>query len=689
MPLKLTKDMLPQITVMADKGRGGPGGRGAAKPVKKNDRKKPRPTKIFEFDEDITQTTRPGKPTGARTVGGRSSGRRISGKRKGGGGLRRSQFAFDQPRSATVEGPITVGMFAEKIGVPATEVMKKILLLGDMLSVNQNISTELMEVIATDFNVELVIVRQDDDFDWETFRPEENEENLRRRPPVVTIMGHVDHGKTSLLDHIRKSKVIEGEFGGITQHIGAYHVKTGRGEIVFLDTPGHEAFTSMRARGASVTDLVILVVAANDGFMPQTIEAIHHAQAAKVPIVVAVNKVDLPSADPAKTRQEALQHNLVPEEFGGDTIFIDISAKFGQNVDALLEMVALQAEILDLKADPDRVAEGTVIESHMDPLRGPVATLLVQKGTLRLGDALVMGAVSGNVRAMADDLGRAVESAGPSFPVEIIGLDDAPLAGEPFLVVPDEQVAREIAEKRQYRRRLESLAPVTQKHVTLESLHEMLEEGKTKELNIILKGDVQGSIEAISQSIEKLSNNQVRLRVLHSAVGGINESDVNLAIASDAIIIGFNVRPETRAAELAEHDGVDIKLYRIIYDLVEDIRKAMVGMLDPKFREKVLGHAEVLQIFRSSRFGNIAGCIVRDGEITRDGKVRILRDSVVVYEGTLASLKRVKDDVRKVTQGLECGLNIERFNDIKEGDIVEAYMMEQVAATLDAPTQQD
>ena len=682
--MKMTQDMLPQITVMADKGRGP--ARGGAKPVKKGDRKKPRPTKIFELDEDITQTTRPGKPAGGRVMPGRSTGRRQYRKSRGGGGggYNRGPASYDTPRSATVQGILTVGQFADKISVPYTEVMKKMLMVGEMLSVNQNITRELMEMIAAEFNVDLEIIREDDASDWEEYQPEEAEGNLVRRPPVVTIMGHVDHGKTSLLDYVRKSKVVDDEFGGITQHIGAYHVKTSRGEIVFLDTPGHEAFTSMRARGASVTDLVILVVAANDGFMPQTIEAIHHAQAGNVPIVVAVNKIDLPSADPAKTRQEGLQHNLISEEFGGETMFVDISAKFGTNVDTLLEMVALQAEILDLKADPDRVAEGTVIESHMDPLRGPVATLLVQKGTLHVGDAVVMGDVSGNVRAMTSDVGRPVQSAGPSFPVEIMGLEASPLAGEPFLAVPDEQIAREIAEKRSYRRRLEALTPVAQKHVTLEGLHEMLEEGKTKELNIILKGDVQGSLEAITQSIEKLSTNQVRLKVLHSAVGGVNESDVNLAMASDAIIIGFNVRPEPRAAELAEHEGVDIKLYRIIYDLVEEIRNAMVGMLDPKFREKIMGHAEVLQIFKASRIGTIAGCVVRDGEIAREHKVRVVRDSIVVFDGQLASLKRLKDDVRKVTHGLECGLAIERFNDVKEGDIIEAYTMEQVAATLDS-----
>jgi translation initiation factor IF-2 len=585
----------------------------------------------------------------------------------------------------TIEGTITVGQFADKIGVAPNEVIKKMLLLGEMLNVNQDLSPELLELLGTEFGVELELIYEGDEYDVANFLPVEKPEDMHRRPPVVTIMGHVDHGKTTLLDHVRKSNVVGGEFGGITQHIGAYHVNTAKGEIVFLDTPGHEAFTSMRARGASVTDLVILVVGANDGFKPQTIEAIHHSQAAKVPIVVAVNKVDLPGADPARVRQEALQHSLVPEEFGGDTIFVDISAKFGNNVESLLEMVALQAEILDLKADPLLPAQGTIVESHMDPQRGAVATVLVQKGTLRLGDFFVIGDISGRVRAMLDDHGKPVREAGPSYPVEIIGLTGSPAAGEVFLVVPDERIAREIAQKREVRRRLAGLAP-TAKHVTLEGLHDIIAEGKIKELNLILKGDVQGSIEAVSQSLAKLSTPEVRIRFLHSAVGGINESDVNLAIASDAIVIGFNVRPEQAASELAHHEGVEIKLYRIIYDLIEDIRNAMTGMLEPKFLEKVLGHAEVRQLFKISRLGTIAGCYVRDGEITRDSKVRVVRDNIVIYEGNLASLRRVKDDVRKVAVGLECGIGVENYNDLKEGDIIEAYVVEQIAATLSGGT---
>jgi translation initiation factor IF-2 len=584
-----------------------------------------------------------------------------------------------------VRADLTVAEFAEKAGIPATTIIRQLLLLGEAVNLNQVLTPDHMELLAAENNLILDIIREDDASDIAPYMVADNPEKAVRRPPVVTIMGHVDHGKTTLLDRIRASNVVDDEFGGITQHIGAYHVSTAKGDIVFLDTPGHEAFTAMRARGASVTDLVILVVSADDGFMPQTIEAINHAQAAKVPIVVAVNKIDLPGADVERIRQQALQHGLVPEEFGGDTIFVNISAKKGDNVDQLLEMVALQAEILDLKAETDRPAVGIVVESHVDPLRGAVATILVQKGTLRLGDAFVVGDISGRVRAMNDDRGRPIEQAGPSFPAEILGLTGSPAAGETFYVMPDERTAREIAEKRAVRRRLAGLAP-TKKHITLEGLSDVIAEGQTKELNVILKGDVQGSIEAVSQSLQKIGTDQVRIRVLHAAVGGVNESDVNLANASDAIIIGFNVRPEPEAAALAEREGVEIKLYRIIYDLLEDVKKALAGILEPKFEEKVIGHAEVRQLFKISRIGTVAGCYVKDGEIVRDAKVRVVRDSVVVYEGKLSSLKRFKDDVKRVLADQECGLSIENFNDIKEGDIIEAFLVEQVEATLDSPT---
>ncbi|AXA36986.1 Translation initiation factor 2 [Candidatus Sumerlaea chitinivorans] len=661
-----------QIPVMVDLGRPRRTDKPARKDAKPKRGDKPRPTKLFELEEDMTVTARAGK-----------------GKR----GVPEPPVEAPRPSSAasappqpkvkkiTVDQVMSVAQFAERLGVPATEVIKKVLLAGERLTLNQDMSPELMELIAMDFGVELEFVLDTDEYDLAKYLPEEKPENMKRRPPVVTIMGHVDHGKTTLLDRIRKSNVVEGEFGGITQHIGAYHVSTSKGDIVFLDTPGHEAFTSMRARGASVTDIVILVVAANDGFQPQTVEAIHHAQAAKVPIIVAVNKIDVPGADPARVRQEALQYSLVPEELGGETIFVDISAKHGTNVDQLLELVALQAEILDLKADPTCHAQGTIIESHIDPQRGPVATVLVQKGTLRLGDPFVVGDISGRVRAMVDDRGRNIREAGPSFPAEIIGLDGAPNAGEIFLVVPDERIARAIAEKRKERRRRQMQAHRA-KHVTLEKLHDIIAEGKIKELNIILKADVQGSVEAISEALQKLSSDEIRISILHAAVGGINESDVNLADASDAIIIGFNVRPDTKAAELAHQQGVEIKTYRIIYDLLNDVEKAMLGMLEPKYEEKVLGHAEVRQTFRIAKVGTVAGCYVRDGEIPRDALVRVLRDNVIVYEGKLLSLKRYKDDVKRVQAGEECGLGIENFNDIKEGDVIEAYQMIELKPVL-------
>ncbi len=632
---------------------------------------KPRPTKIFELEEEITTTRPPAKKGGKAPIV----------PVLGAPPPKPTPPPQPKARKLTVDQVLTVGQFAEKLGVPATEVMKKILLLGERLTVTQDMTPELMELIAVDFGVELEFVLDTDEYDIAKYLPEEKPENMKRRPPVVTIMGHVDHGKTTLLDRIRKSNIVEGEFGGITQHIGAYHVSTSKGDIVFLDTPGHEAFTSMRARGASVTDIVVLVVAADDGFQPQTVEAIHHAQAAKVPILVAVNKIDVPGADPARIRQEALQYSLVPEEFGGDTIFVDISAKHGKNIDQLLELLALQAEILDLKADPTCNAVGTVIESHVDPQRGAVATILVQKGTLHVGDVFVVGEISGRVRAMIDDRGRQIREAGPSFPAEIIGLDGAPSAGETFVVVPDERIARNIAEKRrERRRRMGQFKPA--EHISLEKLGELMAEGKVKELSIVLKADVQGSVEAISDALQRLSSEEIRIRIIHAGVGGITESDVNLADASDAIIIGFNVRPDTNASDLAAQRGVEIKCYRIIYDLLDDVEKAMVGMLEPKFEEKVLGHAEVRQLFKIAKVGTVAGCFVKDGEIPRDAKVRVLRNNVIVYDGKLASLKRYKDDVKVVRAGDECGLGIENFNDIKEGDIIEAYKLEEIAPTL-------
>lgn len=685
----LSETNLPQIGVMRlDKPQGRRTDKDKAKPGANKQRGKVAPRKIFELDEDMTITSKPKAPTGTRGgfaapgFGGRARFGRTRKPRKGS----RTQETRDLgPRQVTIEGPITVAQFADKVGVAATEIIRKVLVdVGEALSMNAILNEELIELIAPDYNVELTIIPVGDEYDVEAYVGEDDPEKMVRRPPVVTIMGHVDHGKTSLLDFIRKSKVASGEFGGITQHIGAYHVSTAKGDIVFLDTPGHEAFTSMRARGAGVTDLVILVVAADDGFMPQTIEAINHSKAANVPLVVAINKIDLPAADPARVKQEALQHNLIPEELGGDTIFVEISAKKGINVDALLEMVALQAEILDLKADPDQPAQGIIIESHVDPHRGAVATVLVQRGTLRVGDHFVTGNISGRVRAMNNDIGKSIKTAGPSHPAEILGLTGSPGAGQSLVVLPDEQVAREIADRREVRRRATDLAPAQNKHVTLESLHDFIEEGKTKDLNMIIKADVQGSVEAVRQSLEKITSDEIRIRILHTAAGGINESDVNLAAASDAIIVGFNVRPEVSAQELAAHEGVEIKTYRIIYDLIEDVKAAMVGMLSPTYKEKIIGHAEIRQVFRASRLGNIAGCYVKDGEIIRDSKVRLLRDNVVVYEGQLSSLRRVKEDIRKVTAGHECGMTLHNFNDIKEGDMIEAYQLETVAPTLAA-----
>ena len=489
-------------------------------------------------------------------------------------------------------------------------------------------------------------------------------------------MGHVDHGKTSLLDAIRKTKVTEGEAGGITQHIGAYRVQVDGKPITFLDTPGHAAFTSMRARGAQVTDIAILVVAADDGIMPQTIEAINHAKAANVPIIVAVNKIDKEGANPDRVLQQLTEYELVPEEWGGDTIVCNISAKFGQGIENLLEMVLLTAEVSDLKANPDRQAKGTVIEAKLDKGRGPVATVLVQNGTLHAGDVVVAGTAVGRVRAMTDDDGKKIQSAGPSVPVEIIGLGEVPGAGDIFYAVDDERMARELVEQRKQKEKDERNKQFHK--VTLDNLFASIQEGEMKELSIIVKADVQGSVEALRASLEKLSNEEVRVRVIHGAVGAINESDVMLAAASGAIIVGFNVRPDRVATDSAAAQGVDMRMYRIIYDCIEEMEQAMKGMLAPKFREAVLGHAEVRTTFRVSGVGTIAGCYVQDGKIQRAAQVRIVRDGIVIHEGVLSSLKRFKDDVKEVASGYECGCGFENFNDIKEGDVFEAFVMEEI-----------
>ncbi len=507
----------------------------------------------------------------------------------------------------------------------------------------------------------------------------EDEEDLEPRAPVVTVMGHVDHGKTTLLDYIRRTNVAEREAGGITQHIGAYRVSLPDGEITFIDTPGHHAFTTMRARGAQVTDIVVLVVAADDGVMPQTVEAINHAKAAGVPIIVAINKIDKPNANPDRVKQELAKYGLIPEEWGGETIFVEVSAKQGTNVKELLEMILLQAEMLELRANPHKPASGNVLESKLDNRRGPVATLLVREGTLRQGDALVAGLYWGKVRAMFDHHGRPVKEAGPSMPVEILGLTGVPLAGEPFMVVETERKARQISEERQEKAREVQLE---RPRVSLEELMRQLAEGETQEFRILLKADVQGSLEALRESLKKLSTQEVKVSVVHAGVGGVTESDVMLASASKAVIVGFNVRPDAQARKAAEKEGVEIRLYRVIYDLLEDVKKAMEGMLEPEYEEVLLGRAEVRQVFQVPKVGRVAGCYVLEGTIPRNAKVRLVRDGVVVYEGGIASLKRFKEDVREVAAGYECGMGLVDFNDIKEGDIIEAYELKEVPRKL-------
>jgi translation initiation factor IF-2 len=571
---------------------------------------------------------------------------------------------------------ITVGELAERMKKPATEVIKKLMLLGIMASVNESLDFDTASLIAEEmgctFEKEIILTDEE-----KLFKDvEDAPETLKPRSPVVVVMGHVDHGKTSLLDTIRNTNVTEGEFGGITQHIGAHRVRVNDKKITFLDTPGHEAFTAMRARGALVTDIAILVVAADDGIMPQTIEAINHARAAEVSIIVAINKIDKESANPDRVRQELTEHGLVPEEWGGDTICVEVSAKQGTNVDQLLEMVLLVAEMKELKANPDRAAKGTVIEAQLDKGRGPVATVLVQKGTLRTGDIVVAGTAVGRVRAMNDDKGKSVKKAGPSIPVEILGLSEVPEGGDVFYAVDDERKAREVVEARKFKEKQERQKKANA--ISLDNLFEHIEAGKMKDLNIIVKADVQGSVEAVRQSLERISNEEVRVNVIHGAVGAVNESDVMLASASNAIIVGFNVRPTAGAISAAEDAEVDVRLYRVIYDAIEDIEKAMKGMLEPTFREAVTGHIEIRTTFKVSGIGTIGGAYVQDGKVQRNSLVRVVRDGIVIHEGELGSLKRFKDDVKEVAAGYECGLSIDRFNDIKEGDIIEAYTMEQV-----------
>ena len=573
---------------------------------------------------------------------------------------------------------MNVADIAKKIYREPAEIIKKLFMMGVMVNQNQPLDKDTIELLATDYGIEPQEKVQVDIADIDKFFEEEEqvEENLVSRPPVVTIMGHVDHGKTTLLDTLRHSRVTSGEAGGITQHIGAYQIDINGKPITFLDTPGHAAFTSMRARGASITDITILVVAADDGVMPQTVEAINHAKAAKVPIIVAVNKIDKPGANPQHVMQELSEHELIPEAWGGDTIFVEISAKFGQNIEELLEMILLVAEVEDLKADPTQRAIGTVIEARLDKGKGPVATLLVQQGTLHVGDPIVVGNTFGRVRVMTNDLGRRDKTAGPATPVEITGLNDVPQAGDRFVTFEDEKTARAAGEERAKRALMEQRA--SSSRVTLDNLFESLKEGELKEVNVIIKADVQGSAEALAASLKKIDVEGVRVNIVHSAVGAINESDVTLAAASNAIIIGFNVRPTPQAKQQAEAEKVDIRLHRIIYKAIEEIETAMKGMLDPEFEEKITGQMIVRETYKVSKVGTIAGCYVTEGSIRRDSGVRVIRDGIVIYEGKLASLKRFKDDVKEVKLGFECGAMIEKFNDVKVDDVIEGYVMEEV-----------
>ncbi|WP_017551545.1 MULTISPECIES: translation initiation factor IF-2 [Heyndrickxia] len=586
------------------------------------------------------------------------------------------QKVKELPEKITFTESLTVAELAKKLYREPSEIIKKLFLLGVAATINQQLDKDAIELIASEYGVEVeekVIV---DQTDLETYFTEDREEDLEVRPPVVTIMGHVDHGKTTTLDSIRHTKVTAGEAGGITQHIGAYQVKVGGKKITFLDTPGHEAFTTMRARGAQVTDITVLVVAADDGVKPQTVEAINHAKAAGVPIIVAVNKIDKPTANPERVMQELTEYNLVPEDWGGDTIFVPISALTGEGIDNLLEMILLVSEVEELKANPNRRALGSVIEARLDKGRGPVATLLVQNGTLRIGDPIVVGHTYGRVRAMVNDLGRRVKEAGPSTPVEITGLNDVPEAGDRFVVFEDEKTARQVGEARK-QQAVQAHRNETAR-VSLDTLFEQMKQGEMKELNVIVKADVQGSVEALTAALQKIDVEGVNINVIHTGVGAINESDVTLASASNAIIIGFNVRPDNNAKRAAETEKVDIRLHRIIYKAIEEIESAMKGMLDPEYKEKIIGQVEVRQTFKVSRIGTIAGGYVTDGKITRDSGVRVIRDGVVIYEGVIDTLKRYKDDVKEVNQGYECGITIKNFNDIKEGDVIESFIMEEI-----------
>ncbi|WP_433749846.1 translation initiation factor IF-2 [Falsibacillus pallidus] len=581
------------------------------------------------------------------------------------------------PAKITFTESLTVAELGKKLHREPSEIIKKLFMLGIMATINQEIDKDAIELIAGEYGVEVEEEIKIDTTDLEVYFTEDSDEDMVERPSVVTIMGHVDHGKTTLLDSIRNTKVTAGEAGGITQHIGAYQVKVNDKKITFLDTPGHAAFTTMRARGAQVTDITILVVAADDGVMPQTVEAINHAKAAEVPIIVAVNKMDKEAANPDRVMQELTEHGLVPEAWGGDTIFVPLSALSGEGIDNLLEMILLVGEVEEYKANPKRNAIGTVIEAQLDKGRGSVATLLVQNGTLRIGDPIVVGNTFGRVRAMVNDLGRRVKEAGPSTPVEITGLSDVPHAGDRFVVFEDEKTARQIGENRAQQALQASRGEKSR--VTLDTLFEQMKQGEMKDLNIVLKADVQGSVEAVAAALQKIEVEGVNVKIIHTGVGALNESDITLAAASNAIVIGFNVRPDVNAKRAADAEGVDIRLHRIIYKVIEEIEAGMKGMLDPEFQEKIIGQAEVRQTFKVSKVGTIAGSFVTEGKITRDSGIRLIRDGVVIFEGEVDVLKRFKDDAKEVNRGYECGITIKNFNDLKEGDIIEAFIMEEIA----------
>lgn len=572
---------------------------------------------------------------------------------------------------------ITVRDLTEKIGKSASEIIKKLFLLGNMATINSEIDFDTAQLVCSDFEITLERKQEQtaeaalvaEDFD-------DAEENLQPRPPVVTIMGHVDHGKTSLLDYIRKSRVTAGEAGGITQHIGAYTVDVDGRKITFLDTPGHEAFTAMRARGTQATDIAVLVVAADDSVMPQTVESINHAKAAEVPVIVAINKMDKPDANPDRVKQDLTQYGLVCEDWGGETICVPVSAVTGQGVDDLLEMILLQADMLQLQANPNRLGKGVIIEAKLDKARGPLATVLLQNGTLHVGDSIIAGLASGKVRALINDKGERVSEAGPSMPVEIMGFDDVPSAGDEMIAVGDDHLSRQVADER--REKIKASREATMAKMSMENLFSSIEAGKVTTLNLIIKADVQGSVEAVKQAMEKLSNDEVKIRVLHSAAGAITKDDVNLASAFNAIIIGFNIRPDASAREAAEKQKVDVRMYTVIYKAIEDMELAMKGMLEPEYREVLLGHAEVRNVFKITGSGIIAGCYVTDGKVQRNASVRLLRDNVVVFEGKLSSLRHLKDDVKEMAAGYECGMSLEGHNDIKEGDVVECYIMEEI-----------